>query len=251
MSYILDALRRADAERARGSVPDLHAQPLGFAPRPSRDGPPHLARMAVAVLLVAAVGTLAWIVWQRVAEPSATLAPAAAPPLAVAPAVPSPSMAALAQAAAASGGPAAQAAPLRASGTAPVVSPPPVMLTPPAATPPPTNADPRERPVAPARTASTAVMAVVRTPASGASLPASSEARVWQAADLPAEVRRELPPLRFGGAIHSPNPASRLLIVDGLLLREGDEAAPGVRISQIRLKSVVVEFRDRLIELGL
>jgi general secretion pathway protein B len=91
----------------------------------------------------------------------------------------------------------------------------------------------------------------VRAPAKAAVAQPSAEARVWQAADLPAEVRRELPPLRFGGAIHSPNPASRLLIVDGLLLREGDEAAPGVRIRQIRLKSVVVEFRDRLIELGL
>ena len=28
MSYILDALRRADAERERGAVPGLHAQPV-------------------------------------------------------------------------------------------------------------------------------------------------------------------------------------------------------------------------------
>ena len=28
MSYILDALRRADAERERGNVPGLHAQPM-------------------------------------------------------------------------------------------------------------------------------------------------------------------------------------------------------------------------------
>ena len=28
MSYILDALRRADAERSRGAVPSLHAQGL-------------------------------------------------------------------------------------------------------------------------------------------------------------------------------------------------------------------------------
>ena len=28
MSYILDALRRADAERERGAVPGLHSQPV-------------------------------------------------------------------------------------------------------------------------------------------------------------------------------------------------------------------------------
>ena len=28
MSYILEALRRADAERERGAVPNIHAQPL-------------------------------------------------------------------------------------------------------------------------------------------------------------------------------------------------------------------------------
>ena len=37
MSYILDALQRADAERERGTVPGLHAQPLG-APERRRDG---------------------------------------------------------------------------------------------------------------------------------------------------------------------------------------------------------------------
>jgi general secretion pathway protein B len=85
--------------------------------------------------------------------------------------------------------------------------------------------------------------------AAAASPPA--EPRVWQTFELPAELRRDLPALRFGGAIHSPDPASRLLIVDGLLLREGEEAAPGVRIRQIRKNSVVVEFRGRWIELGI
>jgi general secretion pathway protein B len=35
MSYILDALKRADAERGRGQVPGLNAQPLGASPEPS------------------------------------------------------------------------------------------------------------------------------------------------------------------------------------------------------------------------
>ena len=38
MSYVLDALRRAEAERARGAVPGLNTQPLAepAAPPPQR-----------------------------------------------------------------------------------------------------------------------------------------------------------------------------------------------------------------------
>ena len=36
MSYILDALRKADAERERGAVPDLHAQLLPPGSQPQR-----------------------------------------------------------------------------------------------------------------------------------------------------------------------------------------------------------------------
>ena len=40
MSYILDALRRADAERERGAVPSLHAQQSSSLPS---DDEPRLA----------------------------------------------------------------------------------------------------------------------------------------------------------------------------------------------------------------
>jgi general secretion pathway protein B len=250
MSYILDALRRADAERARGSVPDLHAQPLGLAPRPARGGSRRAAGIAAAVLLLAAAGTAAWITWQGVTEPPAPAIQAAAPP--VAPAASDTSMPAVAQVVAANRGPDTPAAAQTsgASGVAAVVAPMPTAPPPPAAAAPLVDAAARATPALPAPAAPTTEPATARKPARAASLPAPAEARVWQVADLPADVRRELPPLRFGGAIHSPNPASRLLIVDGLLLHEGDEAAPGVRIRQIRLKSVVVEFRERFIELG-
>ena len=38
MSYVLDALRRAEAERQRGNVPGLHAQTLP-APEAARESP--------------------------------------------------------------------------------------------------------------------------------------------------------------------------------------------------------------------
>ncbi|HWH73701.1 MAG TPA: hypothetical protein VNV16_05500, partial [Methylibium sp.] len=53
MSYILDALRKADAQRARGAVPDLAAQPLDA---PGADAPAPQRRLG---LPVAALATLA------------------------------------------------------------------------------------------------------------------------------------------------------------------------------------------------
>ncbi|HEX6364375.1 MAG TPA: hypothetical protein VFZ93_15570, partial [Albitalea sp.] len=62
MSYILDALRKADAERERGSVPGLHTQPVPPASAratPARRGVPAGALAGGAVAAVAA--GLAWL----------------------------------------------------------------------------------------------------------------------------------------------------------------------------------------------
>lgn len=55
MSIILDALRKADAQRKRGAVPDIHTAPSLEPARPERAGPPWLGiALVVALLLVAA-----------------------------------------------------------------------------------------------------------------------------------------------------------------------------------------------------
>ncbi|HSV68720.1 MAG TPA: hypothetical protein VLI72_01300, partial [Methylibium sp.] len=70
MSYILDALRKADAQRSRGAVPDLSAQPLD-APA-GTDAPAargvRLGLLAGLVVLAAALGTGAWW-WFAAARP--------------------------------------------------------------------------------------------------------------------------------------------------------------------------------------
>ncbi|UCG99661.1 MAG: hypothetical protein JSW31_04120, partial [Burkholderiales bacterium] len=81
MSLILDALRRADAERERerGAVPGLHAQQVpGFPPAASRHEAarlwPRWAAIAGAGLLAAAA---AWLIAGREAPPSVAARPAA------------------------------------------------------------------------------------------------------------------------------------------------------------------------------
>lgn len=87
MSYILDALRRADAERRRGQAPALQ-QVAGLQPEP----PPRRAspwRRLAPMLLVVAVAAVVALMLRPAADPRpAPPRPAAAvpPPLAMAPA---------------------------------------------------------------------------------------------------------------------------------------------------------------------
>jgi general secretion pathway protein B len=84
MSYILEALRRSQAERERGQVPGLNAQPAAVAALPSqREGPPWRWVLPLGALALGALVLAVWA-WRGAtgAAPAAMPAPAAtgAPP---------------------------------------------------------------------------------------------------------------------------------------------------------------------------
>jgi general secretion pathway protein B len=84
MSYILEALRRSQAERERGQVPGLNAQPSAAAALPAqRDGPPWRWVLPLGALALVALVLAIWA-WRGASGPApvATPAPAvtAAPP---------------------------------------------------------------------------------------------------------------------------------------------------------------------------
>lgn len=210
MSYILDALRKADAERDRGNVPGIHAQPSFGDARPG--GTPAKSRTAITiafvafaaavavVALVALGGFLPWFFMSRSAPPPSTgVVPA---PVAVAPAPVAPSI----------------APPIEAP--KPRLEPAPVVRKP--------------RPTA------TAASAAVAPDAK----PAATAERVYALAELPDEIRRQLPNLAVGGSMYSTKPADRILIINGQVLHEGDAIAPGLVLQQIRLKAALLSFRD-------
>ncbi len=226
MSYILDALRKADAERVRGSIPDLHAQPVlqgSNAAAPATSG--HVWIWVAAGASVVALVAVAWALLARDAprDASATapaLAPAVVP--AAAPAV-APALAPVAQAATASAAPplpavtVAAPAPVTAPAAAPVqAARAPVVRKPVAAT-------PVAPPEPPARKA--------------------SEPRVYTLTELPDDIRRELPALAIGGAMYSENAANRMLIINGQVFHERDKLSPNLTLVQIKLKSAVLEYR--------
>ena len=258
MSYILDALRRADAERERGRVPGINAQPLPVPDVEESGGSGLrlwlLLTAAVAVMLAAALG---WMWLQR--------GEAAQPPTAQGAVVPAPAGAATAVT------PTPSASTLRAPALA--VSEPvrPMAAERPreggAALHPQRPARPtvrqeaaaaREERVAmpsadrtePARSgAASSAVAARPVAASGSAAPATDAPRVYKIAELPDEIRRGMPKLSVGGSVYSPNPTARLVILNGQVLREGDQVQAGVFVEQIHAHDAVLSYRGYRYEL--
>ena len=81
MSYILDALKRAESERSRGAVPGVHAQPQTAA-TPSPQGRRRVVWVLAVAVALAAVGVGLWWWTSSSAErPPTALSPV--PPVAV------------------------------------------------------------------------------------------------------------------------------------------------------------------------
>ena len=225
MSYILDALRRADSERDRGAVPDLHARQVPMAA--GRDEPataslPPWAWVGAAIMVLL-IGLLAWLLIGR--EPvreAVVVAPVPAPAPAPVPGpAPAPAFAVV---------PAPPALPVAVPGVPPAPRP--------AALP---AAKAAVRALAPA--AADKPGAAIETPAKPHAKASAAEPRTYTVAELPEAVRRELPALAVGGAMYSENAASRMLIINGQLFHERDKLAPGLVLVQIKLKSAVLEFK--------
>ena len=237
MSYILEALKKAQAERQLGTSPTLHAPTLHAAERAEAGGrlkkPLVLAVMAmgavIAVLLVLVLRPASQPVSQRAALTPATTAPASA----TAPALASAATMAQAQVQASEAvAPARTQLPepsTAGSAVAPLPKPAPAPLPAPvAALPPPVARLP--------------VVAATSTPA--VAKPASApEEPVMNQRDLPEPIQRSIPQIAVGGYIYSKNPADRVLLIDKVLRREGEEVAPGLTLEKLQPKEAVFNFK--------
>jgi general secretion pathway protein B len=249
MSYILDALRRADAERERGAVPGLQSQQHTVLPDDDAPERPRLLVWAVVGLSLALVAAIAWNFLGREATPPARpIAEGAVSPPPPAPAVPpAPTVLPSTAATPATTG----SAPLAAAPTRPTAATPAARAT----TPPATAAERRAstaQPPAP----TTPIAAESRRSAARSSAPPASGAsggadnRVYAQAELPEAIRREIPKLSVGGASYSNDAASRMLIINGQVFHEGDRIAPGLELERIRLRSAVLSFKGYRYELS-
>jgi len=62
---------------------------------------------------------------------------------------------------------------------------------------------------------------------------------------LPPSIRSALPPLKIAAHVWSEEPSLRLLSVDGRMLHEGGEAAPGVVLREITSTGAVFESQGQ------
>ncbi len=246
MSYILEALKRADRERAQGHVPGLHSQQASYLEAPADDEPrvsPAQGWLLGSVAL-AGLGAATWLWLQDdPAPPLAARQPAAARPANVPP---------VAVAAAPAVLPAAPPPALRLEPPRPLPKPkaPVVPVQPEGAAPPMPKAPLAAAPGAAAPVTATTVPNAARAaapiaaaqptapPGATASLPNAAKAAV--PGPMPEDVRRELPALGISGSVYSDRPADRMLIVNGQVLRERDELAPGFMLERIQPKSAIV-----------
>jgi len=247
MSYILEALKKAQAERQLGNAPTIHApQPVQAAqPGIAASRRPLFIGLGAGVLVLALGGLY---LWQHGAGPAAApAAPAVAVPAAVPSTLPPP--------VASRQGLAPSVAAGAASNTLVVSAPPapaprPVHVAEAPARPAPAaagraGADAPARPAAPA-----AGPALAATPAAAprAAAPAPAPAPVPEDSypylhQLPDVIQRDIPRVTFGGYMYSANPADRLLIVDKALRHEGEEVAPGLLLERLLPKAAVMNFR--------
>lgn len=251
MSYILDALRRADSERERGAVPSIHSPPvppLADDPRPQRGGQSLVLVGVIVVLLLALAGLLAWHLMSG-KEPVQVTAPPA--PIAEQPSEEAPPVQA-----ATTPPPPMQVAPV------PQVTTPAVQVAPPpAAVPAPVQAAPAQPPSSlpqaqtsmgaapilsvPPRPvpAPRAAVPTAPTPAPTPVPTAEADARIYTPSELPANIQRDLPRLVIGGAMYSETPANRMLIINSQVFHEGDKLTPDLVLQEIRLKSAVLKYK--------
>lgn len=219
MSYILEALKKAQAERQLGNAPTLHAPTLqGNAPASAaaRFSKPLLLSV---VAMASVIGVLLVLVW-RAPEPASA-------PVAATPAQPAAS-------------PLAAAAPTAAAQVSAAPATAPTPLPAPTADLPPSVAHMARASAPAAQPALAAAPAAALAPAKPAAAP---EEPVVNLRDLPEPIQRSIPPVTVGGYIYSKNAADRLLLVDKILRHEGEEVAPGLLLEKLQPKEAIFNFK--------
>lgn len=282
MSYILDALKKADSERDRGNVPTLRDQPMTASSNSAalqRSGMARTLALGAAVVAVAVAAALSWrLMMPEVSETPApgklaSNAPAETPPAPIAPAVGKaqlpvdepvskksveplasdeestpPQVAAkepLKQAASSldtAGKPRTAMAPAEIS---------PAERAPEAARPSAKLvAKPQQKPETAQKLDKEVVRPTSQMPAKAADAnavqgQAGSKPNIVALADLPQALRQSLPKLVISGATYSDNPAWRMLIINGQVFHEGEKPAADVQLEQIRPKSAVLNYKGQ------
>lgn len=252
MSYLLDALRKSEAQRQLGELPTLSTGTPYTAPAPGGS-----RKWLLSMIVLLAVGLGAFVAWrevlvpwpdeQRIADPgslSGTNSPATVSGGQDAGDPPPPPLSresdAERQTRRAEAEPRSSRATERREVRRRLAEPEPPVAETPAPDPGPVEAN--------KEVAAVEQDAVEPDPEPEASEPAEAFTpdrrefvHQWE---LPASVRNELPVLNVMAHIYSDNPENRFVLMNGQRYVEGDSLGEGVTLAEIRREGAVVDFRE-------
>ncbi|GAB3360155.1 general secretion pathway protein GspB [Lysobacter tyrosinilyticus] len=238
MSFILEALRKSEAERRRGQAPDLLSEAMPVMPTALASAD---KRGRIVVVVAAALIAVLLVLWAMrpsapedsgavAAVPAQAPAPVAAPPLST-PTRLSP--------------PRRSVDPIPATPTT-SPAPPATQATVAVATPPTTSGQTNEpRPVEPQIAAPPAPVAAT---ASASTTAFASPDAPLSLADLSNEERQQLPALKISMHMWAPDAANRFAIIDGTRVNEGDRIGDAT-VEAIQQEGVMLSWRGRRIRL--
>jgi len=216
VSLILEALRKSEAERRRGEMPDLRAE----LPPPAASRRTSLHRAWPWIVAVSAIGIAIALLlhpWSRATAPSEPAPIAATEPAETVRMQPRPQ---------------------------PPVSP--RMETPRIAEREPQKPQPAAQAVVPVP----APTAVETVPEPAPVQAATTDSRETSINALPADLRKALPPLQLSMHMWDPDPAKRFVILDGERHVEGDSVGP-MQIRRIDANGVLFDWQGRALRLPL
>jgi len=238
MSLILEALRKSEAERRRGRMPDLHAE-LPPAPAPRAATKPAWPWLAGSAALV----TVALVAWLAFGPRAQVAAVANNAPVAVRSPTPAAALA-----------PVPHLQPAVGRATVRTATAEPVPRT---SAPAPGLPQDLPRSLPPPSPVATAI-ASAPAPAPSAQLtprplplpppPASTGAAVLTLADLAPDERKALPPLKLSMHMWNDDAAQRFVILDGNRFGEGDRVGDAV-ITAITRDGVLLDWNGRALKI--
>jgi general secretion pathway protein B len=248
MSYILDALKKAESERQLGSVPSVYGQPLPIA---KSDEPISLWRRPwswiAAGFLVAAGIAWTWtltsqkeaphampaVAQQEISQPPVPTAVAQAPLVEreATQAISTPAM----EKETIDNARTVKNVPTPVRDEKPATLKKPVVIA--AKTPPEKSGTKLE----PAQRSATQDKA----PNAATTPPQTVDTEVALLRDLPEHIRSGLPSISVGGYIYSPNPAARSMLLNNRLVREGDQLASGLTLERMMPKEAVLNYQGQ------
>ncbi len=80
--------------------------------------------------------------------------------------------------------------------------------------------------------------------------PAPVPGRIYQAGELPASVRQNLPAVNMSIFVYSEDPASRMVRINGQMLREGQYISDGLKVEEIKPDGVILNYKNYRFHLG-